>query len=101
MTTTVRIATVAAIAAAASSPLTASAGVLARAVDGPSDASAVWHLLGSIAPVALWGLPLAYVVFTVTSLLPRHPKAQAELEQPREATFVDRLSLFTDSRDGW
>jgi hypothetical protein len=86
---------------AAVSPLAASAGSVARTAEGPSDASAVWHLMGAIAPAVLWGLPLAYVVFTVVSALPRHPRAQRELEPPRDATLVDRLSLFADSREGW
>ena len=89
------------ILAAAFAPLAAHAGVIARSAEGPSDASAAWHVLGVIAPALLWGLPLAYVVFTVASLLPRHPKAQDRLEAPREGTFLDRLSLYADSRDGW
>jgi len=87
--------------AAAISPLAARAGVLARAAEGPSDANLVWHLLGVVAPVALWGLPLAYVVFTVASVMPRQPRVQRELEKPRDATMVDRLSLYADSREGW
>ena len=101
MTTTVRAVTMAAVAAAVSSPVAPVAGVLTHSAEGPSEASALWHLLGVVAPGALWGLPLAYVVFTVTSLLPRHPRAQAELEAPRDASFVDRLSMFGDSREGW
>ena len=83
------------------SPLAASAGVLARSAEGPSDAATFWQVLGAVAPLALWGLPLAYVVFTVAAVLPRHPGAQTELEEPRDGSFVDRLSLFADSRDGW
>jgi len=83
------------------SPMAASAAVLVRSGDGPSDANALWQLLGAVAPLVLWGLPLAYVVISVASVLPRHPKAQAELDEPRDATFVDRLSMFGDSRDGW
>jgi hypothetical protein len=87
--------------AAASSPLAASAAVLARSAEGPSEPSAVWQLLGAWTPVALWGLPLAYVVFAVVSSLPRHPKVQDELEAPRDASLVDRLTLTSDTRDGW
>jgi hypothetical protein len=83
------------------SPLTASAGVMAHVGEGPSDATTAWHLLGALAPVALWGLPLAYVVFTVVSVLPRHPGAQERLAEPRDATFLDRLSLGTDPGEGW
>ena len=86
---------------ASSSPLAASAGVLTRSAEGPSDASELWRLLGAIAPVLLWGLPLAYVVFTVVTLLPPFPRGQKELERPRDGTFLDRLSMFSDSRDGW
>ena len=89
------------IAAAVASPLAASAGVIARTSEGPSEASALWHLLGAIAPVALWGLPLAYVVFTVASVMPRHPPVQRELERPRDGSLVDRLSLYADSGEGW
>jgi hypothetical protein len=82
---------------ASSSPLVASASVLTRS----AEASEAWHLLGAVAPVLLWGLPLAYVVFTVVTLLPPFPRGQKELERPRDGTFVDRLSLFSDPRDGW
>lgn len=82
------------------SPLAASAGVVARSVEGPADGSELWGLLGAVAPVLLWGLPLAYVVFTVATLLPLRG-GQKELERPRDATFVDRLSMFGDSREGW
>ena len=83
------------------SPLAASAGVLARAGEGSPDVLSAWSLLAALAPVALWGLPLAYVVFTVVSVLPRYPGPQERLAEPRDATFVDRLSLGTDPRDGW
>lgn len=89
-------------AAILASPLTAAAtGVLVRGGEGPPDAFADWLLLGGLAPIALWGLPLAYVVFTVLSVLPRHPRVQGRLAAPRDATFVDRLSLHADSQDGW
>jgi hypothetical protein len=99
MTAITRLAATAA--AFASIPLAASAGVLARSGEGAPEADALWRLLGAVAPLALWGLPLSYVVFSVVSALPRHPKAQAELDEPRDANFLDRLSLFTDTRDGW
>ena len=105
MTTHSLRAGLAALAAAATallvSPAAAAAGVLARASESPSEATTVWQLLGALAPVALWGLPLAYVVFTVVSVLPRHPGPQDRLASPRDASFVDRLSLGTDPSQGW
>jgi hypothetical protein len=92
---------VAAAVSAILSPLAAFAAVVARGGEGPSDASTLWQALGSVAPLALWGLPLAYVVISVAAVLPRHPKTQTRLDEPRDATFVDRLSIFTDSREGW
>lgn len=89
-----------AVAVAAVSPLAARAGVIARSAEGPA-VGTDWQLLGVIGPALLWGLPLAYVVFTVVTRLPRHPRVQTKLEEPREATFLDRLSLHADSRDGW
>jgi hypothetical protein len=96
-TTSLRASLTAAILA---SPLAAAAGVVAVGGEGPSDATSAWNLLGALAPFALWGLPLAYVVFTVVSVLPRG-RVQDRLAEPRDATFVDRLSLFADSREGW
>lgn len=92
---------IAAVAVALSIPLAAVGSTLARTGEAPADGSAFWHLLGLIGPTALWGLPLAYVVFSVLPALPRHPGVQDRLAEPRDATFVDRLSLFTDSREGW
>jgi hypothetical protein len=99
MTTTARH--VATAVTALLSPIAASAAVLARSGEGPSEAETLWQVLGAVAPLALWGLPLAYVVISVAAVLPRHPKVQTRLDEPRDATFVDRLSMFADSRDGW
>jgi len=33
--------------------------------------------------------------------LPSHPPLQTRLDEPRDATFLDRLSLRADSREGW
>lgn len=85
---------------AATSPVIAAAAVASRSVDGPGDASAVWHLLGALAPAVLWGLPLAYVVFTVANHLPRGG-GQQDLSPPRDGSLVDRTSLHYDPRDGW
>lgn len=83
------------------SPLVASAGFVLRGAEAGTDAAGAWELLGAIAPLALWGLPLAYVVFSVLVALPRHPRAQDELAEPKDATLVDRLSLHRSSQDGW
>lgn len=86
---------------AAASPLAAAAAVLSRSTEGPAEPGAFTAVLGAFGPVALWGLPLAYVIFTVVSSLRRRPGVQEELEEPREATLTDRLTLTSDTREGW
>ncbi len=90
----------AAVLAAVSSPLAAVAAVAAQTAEGPGDASTAWHLLGTLAPAVLWGVPLAYVVFTVASHLPR-PGGPRGLPPPRDGSLLDRTSIPYDPRDGW
>jgi hypothetical protein len=97
MTTTIRCIAAAILA----SPLAAAAAALAGSGEATSEASLAWRVLGAAATTAIWGLPLAYVVFKAASLLPRHPRVQDRLAEPRDATFIDRLSLHNDSREGW
>jgi hypothetical protein len=97
MTTSIRCLAAAILA----SPLAAAAAVIARGGEAPTELALAWRLLGAAATTALWGLPLAYVVFTVAAQLPRRPRAQDRLAEPRDATFVERLSITSDTREGW
>lgn len=79
-------------------PLAASAGAVAGGAEEGADAA--WRLLAATGPAMLWGLPLAYLVLTVASRLPRRPPARTGPEGPRGAISPGRRSLRGGSREG-